>query len=184
MNHAEEMKATQEAADEAERLGISDDNCALMFAARDAAYAETAARAEARKHAVMYFEAVHTNLSNEEVDAVWTWLDRGDVFAALAVINSALAVVASVKSPRAKMRESTLGRGWEQKMSKQMFLADDIHMIQMEIVDGAGGLLSLYLVYMKHETEKYLLLGRMRVVRKGRRGMEASVITFLLGGGW
>jgi hypothetical protein len=80
------------------------------------------------------------------------------------------------------MRESTLGRRWEQKMSKQMFLSDDIHMIQMEIVDAAGGKLSLYLVYMKHETERYLLLGRMRVVRKGKRGMEASVITFLLGG--
>lgn len=102
MNHAEAMKATQKVADEAERLGISDDNCALMFAAREAAHAETAARAEARRRAVVYFEAVHTHLSDEEVDAVWTWLDRGDVFAALAVINAALAVAASLKSLRAK----------------------------------------------------------------------------------
>ena len=100
MNHVEEMKATQEAADEAERLGISDDNCALMLAAKEAAHEEMAAREEARRRAVVYFEAVHTSLSDEEVGEVWTWLDRGDVFAALAVINAAL--TASLKSLRAK----------------------------------------------------------------------------------
>ena len=79
------------AAEEAASLNISEEVYAMMEKARVAHLQAVAAAETARDAAITYFGAVGHRMSPEGQAEVWTWLDRRDPFAALAVINAELA---------------------------------------------------------------------------------------------